>query len=79
MWNDCSGGGDDGGGGMLQPSGQRMEWLGQSKHGGVELACDMERRAAGWRRWRWVSEGGCVSEDVIAVVVVVAGGGWRCW
>lgn len=30
----------------LQPSGQRIECVGQSKHGGVEFACDMERRAS---------------------------------
>jgi hypothetical protein len=31
---------------VFQPSGQRRQCVGQSKHGGVEFACDMERRAS---------------------------------
>ena len=29
---------------VFQPSGQRIDSVGQSKHGGVEFVCDMERR-----------------------------------
>jgi hypothetical protein len=32
--------------GRVQPSGQRMDGVGQSKHSAVEFACDMERRRA---------------------------------
>jgi hypothetical protein len=28
----------------VQPSGQRIDGVGQSKHSAVEFACDMERR-----------------------------------
>jgi hypothetical protein len=32
---------------VLQPSGQRIDCVGQSKRGGAEFVCDMERKCGG--------------------------------
>lgn len=50
-----------------QPSGQRREGVGQSKHGRVEFVCDMERVCGGIAMIVWRG-GGRVGERKAEVV-----------
>ena len=48
---------------LIQPFGQRIDSVGQSKRGGVELVCDMDERGrTGLGEWVDVGDSAAVAE-----------------